>query len=110
MLLTNGSIHLFIQSVSEQYNEILPHLHHRALLSSLLSSGPEEHSENHTPFNSAQAFNLRTCKIFILYWSGFSSCLFICLFLLYSISTIKRFTSLLQFAILKYLSKSIIVC
>lgn len=36
--------------------------------------------------------------------------LFICLFLLYPISTMKPFTTLQQFTFLKYLSKSIIVC
>lgn len=42
--------------------------------------------------------------------ADFLACLFICLFLLYPISTIKPFTTLLQFAFLKYLSLGIIVC
>lgn len=42
--------------------------------------------------------------------ADFLACLFICLFLLYPISTIKPFTTLLQFTVLKYLSKGIIVC
>lgn len=42
--------------------------------------------------------------------ADFPACLFICLFLLYPISTIKPFTTLLQFAFLKYLSIGIIVC
>lgn len=49
-------------------------------------------------------------KMFSLFRSKFSCLSFICLFLLDPISTIKPFTSLLQFAFLKYLSEGIIVC
>lgn len=37
MLLTDGSIHLFIKSVSEQYNAFLPNLYHYASSSLSLS-------------------------------------------------------------------------
>ena len=53
MLLTDGSIHLFTQSVSEQYNAFLPNLYHCESLSSLslslsLATDLGEHVVDHT--------------------------------------------------------------
>lgn len=96
MLLTDGSIHLFIQSVAEQYNAFLPNLYHYDS-SSLCSTLYKPLTSGHVKYSCFTG-------------ADFLACLFICLFLLYPISTIKPFTTLLQFTFLKYLFKGIIVC
>lgn len=110
MLLTDGSIHLFIQSGSRQYNVVLLTSHTGPPLPLSLHSPTGERGVEHSQ-NTVPAFIPRTCKIFMPNWIRLS-CLFICLFFttIHPISTIKPFTAPLQFTLLKYLSKSIIVC
>lgn len=69
-----------------------------------------EHSVDYTLCTVYKPLSWGHVKYSCFAGADFLACLFICLFLLYPISTIKPFTTLLQFTFLKYLFKSIIVC